>query len=65
MAQGTVKWFDAGQGFGYITMDDGSDIIVRWDGIQDSRPMEKNRRVEFEVIQGTHGPYAHQVRIVG
>ena len=65
MAQGTVKWFNADKGFGFITQDDGgADIFVHFSAIQSKgfRTLEENQRVEFDVVQGPKGPQADQVR---
>ena len=65
MAQGTVKWFNAEKGFGFIAPDDGSaDVFVHYSAIQSSgyRTLEEEQRVEFEVTQGQKGPQADQVR---
>jgi CspA family cold shock protein len=65
MAQGTVKWFNAEKGYGFIAPDDGSaDVFVHYSAIQTSgyRTLEEDQRVEFEVTQGQKGPQADQVR---
>jgi CspA family cold shock protein len=65
MAQGTVKWFNAEKGYGFITPDgEGSDLFVHFSAIQTSgyKTLEENQRVEFEVTQGQKGPQADQVR---
>ena len=67
MAQGTVKWFNAEKGFGFITVDGGgSDVFVHFSAIQTSgyRTLEENQRVEFTAGQGPKGPQAEQVRPV-
>ncbi len=59
MAQGTVKWFNAEKGFGFIAPEDGSaDVFVHYSEIQGNgfRTLEENQRVEFEVGQGTKSP---------
>ncbi|HSO04418.1 MAG TPA: cold-shock protein [Candidatus Limnocylindrales bacterium] len=64
MAQGTVKWFNAEKGYGFIAPDDGSaDVFVHYSAIQSSgyRSLEEEQRVEFEVTQGQKGPQADQV----
>ena len=65
MPEGTVKWFNAEKGYGFIAPDDGSaDVFVHYSAIQSSgyRSLEEEQRVEFEVTQGQKGPQADQVR---
>ncbi len=65
MPQGTVKWFNAEKGFGFITpADGGQDLFVHFSAIQSSgyRSLDEGQPVEFEVGQGTKGPQAEQVR---
>ena len=65
MATGTVKWFNAEKGFGFIAPDDGSsDVFVHYSEIQGSgfRTLEENQQVEFEIGEGSKGPQAQQVR---
>ncbi|WP_020499410.1 MULTISPECIES: cold-shock protein [Sciscionella] len=65
MAQGTVKWFNAEKGYGFISPEGGgSDVFVHYSEIQGSgfRTLEENQRVEFEVGQGQKGPQAQNVR---
>jgi CspA family cold shock protein len=67
LATGTVKWFNAEKGFGFIAPDDGSaDVFVHYSEIQSNgfRSLEENQKVEFEVGQGQKGPQAQQVRPV-
>jgi CspA family cold shock protein len=66
MAQGTVKWFNADKGFGFISVDGGSDVFVHFSAIESDgyRSLEENQRVEFEVKQGPKGPQAESVRKV-
>ena len=61
MATGTVKWFNAEKGFGFITPDDGGkDVFVHFSEIQGSgyRSLNENDRVTFETEQGQKGPQA-------
>jgi cold shock protein len=67
MAQGTVKWFNADKGYGFIAPDDGSgDVFVHFSAIEASgyRSLEENQKVEYSVTQGPKGPQAAQVRAV-
>jgi CspA family cold shock protein len=65
MATGTVKWFNAEKGYGFISQDDGgADVFVHFSAIDASgyRSLEENQRVEFDVTQGPKGPQAEHVR---
>jgi CspA family cold shock protein len=65
MAQGTVKWFNAEKGFGFIEQDGGGpDVFVHYSAIGGNgyKSLEENQRVEFEVTQGQKGPQADDVR---
>ena len=65
MAQGTVKWFNAEKGYGFIAPNDGSpDVFVHFSAIQGSgyRSLDEGQQVEFEVTQGQKGPQAENVR---
>ncbi|ASR56378.1 cold-shock protein [Cellulomonas sp. CW35] len=65
MAHGTVKWFNAEKGYGFITPDaGGADLFVHFSAIQVDgyRSLEEGQQVEFEVGQGAKGPQADQVR---
>lgn len=64
MAQGTVKWFNAEKGFGFITPDGGgADLFVHHSAIQAQgfRTLDENQRVSFDVTQGQKGPQAVNV----
>ena len=65
MSTGTVKWFDAGKGFGFITPDDGGkDLFVHHSEIKVDgyASLNEGQKVEFEVGQGQKGPCATKVQ---
>ncbi|MGI8435048.1 MAG: cold-shock protein [Nocardioidaceae bacterium] len=67
MTQGTVKWFNAEKGFGFISQDGNEpDVFVHYSAIATDgyRSLDENQRVEFEVTQGPKGPQAENVRPV-
>jgi len=64
MAQGTVKWFKAEKGYGFISPDDGSaDVFVHYSAIGGSgyKSLEEGQAVSFEVEQSPKGPQASNV----
>ncbi|MFM9135904.1 MAG: cold-shock protein [bacterium] len=67
MAQGTVKWFNAEKGFGFIAQaDGGADVFVHFTAIQADgyRSLDENQQVEFDIVQGPKGPQADNVRVL-
>lgn len=65
MAVGTVKWFNAEKGFGFIAPEDGSaDVFAHYSAIESSgyRSLDENQKVEFDVTQGPKGPQAENIR---
>jgi CspA family cold shock protein len=66
VAQGTVKWFNADKGYGFIAVDGGKDVFVHYSAIlmDGYKALEQGQRVEFDITQGQKGPQAEAVRAV-
>ncbi len=67
MATGTVKWFNAEKGYGFIKPDGGgSDVFAHYSAIDATgfRTLDEDQRVEFEIAQGQKGPQAAQIRSI-
>jgi CspA family cold shock protein len=65
MAVGTVKWFNAEKGFGFIAPEDGSsDVFAHYSAIATSgyKSLDENQKVEFDLAQGPKGPQAENIR---
>lgn len=65
MPQGTVKWFDGGKGYGFISPDEGGgDLFVHFSGILggDFKSLEEGEKVSYEIGSGKRGPQAENVR---
>ena len=66
MAVGTVKWFNAEKGYGFIAPEDGSaDVFAHFSAIVGTgrRDLVENQRVEFDVEQGPKGPQASNITL--
>lgn len=63
---GTVKWFNATKGFGFITRDAGGDVFVHYSAINSTgyRSLEEGQRVQFAVVEGKKGLQAQEVEVV-
>ncbi|WP_322907374.1 cold-shock protein [Paenibacillus campi] len=63
MQQGTVKWFNAEKGFGFIEIEGGNDVFVHFSAIQGDgfKTLDEGQRVEFSVVEGNRGPQAENV----
>ncbi len=66
MATGTVKWFNAEKGYGFISQPEGADVFVHFSAIQMNgyRSLEEGQQVEFDVNEGPKGLQAASVRPV-
>ncbi|HEY8556932.1 MAG TPA: cold-shock protein [Actinomycetes bacterium] len=64
MTVGTVKWFNADKGYGFISPESGEDVFVHFSAIQTTgyRSLDEGQAVEFDVTQGPKGPQAANVR---
>lgn len=63
MKTGTVKWFNAEKGFGFISVPGEEDVFVHFSAIQDEgyKSLTEGQKVQFEVVQGARGPQASNV----
>lgn len=66
MNKGTVKWFNAEKGFGFITSEEGKDLFVHFSEIQKEgfKTLEEGQHVTFDVKEGQKGPQAANVVVV-
>ena len=62
MSTGTVKFYNASKGFGFITQDDGEDIFFHVTEVQGQEPQDGDK-VQFQVGEGKKGPCAIQVKV--
>ena len=63
MKTGTVKWFNAEKGYGFISIPDEDDVFVHFSAIQTDgfKTLDEGQEVQFEVVQGAKGPQASNV----
>lgn len=63
MEKGTVKWFNAEKGYGFISRENGDDVFVHFSAItmEGFKTLEEGQVVEFEIVQGDKGPQATNV----
>ena len=60
---GTVKWFNAEKGFGFITAEDGKDVFAHFSQIQKDgfKSLDEGQAVSFDVVEGQKGPQAENI----
>ncbi|HFU4025633.1 TPA: cold-shock protein [Streptococcus suis] len=63
MAQGTVKWFNAEKGFGFIAQENGPDVFAHFSEIQTDgfKTLDEGQKVTFDVTEGQRGPQASNI----
>ncbi len=63
MNEGTVKWFNAEKGFGFISVNGGDDVFVHFSAIQGDgfKTLEEGQSVRFDIVQGARGAQASNV----
>lgn len=63
MKTGTVKWFNAKKGFGFISDEEGNDVFVHFSALMMDgfKVLEEGEKVQFEVVKGDKGPQAANV----
>ncbi|MGG3785651.1 cold shock domain-containing protein [Paenibacillus larvae] len=61
--KGTVKWFNAEKGFGFIQIEQGNDVFVHFSAIEGDgyKSLDEGQAVEFEITEGNRGPQAANV----
>ena len=64
--KGTVKWFSAEKGYGFIEKEDGGDVFVHFSAIQADgfKTLTEGQQVEFDVVSGARGDQAANVRVI-
>lgn len=63
MQEGTVKWFNAEKGFGFIEIEEGNDVFVHFSAIEGDgfKTLEEGQQVQFKIVEGSKGPQAENV----
>ncbi|KDR95793.1 cold-shock DNA-binding protein family [Peptoclostridium litorale DSM 5388] len=65
MTKGTVKWFNAEKGYGFVTSEAGSDVFVHYSAIEVDgfKTLQEGQEVNFEIVDGPKGPQASNVTV--
>ena len=60
---GTVKWFNAEKGYGFISVEDGDDVFAHFSAVQSDgfKTLEEGQKVNFDIVQGARGPQAANI----
>jgi len=63
---GTVKWFNAEKGFGFITTDEGTDVFAHFSQINKDgfKSINEGENVSFDVVEGAKGPQAENISTI-
>ena len=64
MVKGTVKWFNATKGYGFLSTEEGQDVFVHFSALEDNgefRTLDEGQEVEFNIVEGDKGPQASNV----
>ena len=66
MNNGTVKWFNAEKGFGFIEREDGNDVFIHFSGIagEGYKTLEEGQKVDFDITEGQRGEQATNVVVM-
>jgi len=64
--KGTVKWFSAEKGFGFVTTEEGNDVFAHFSQINKEgfKTLEEGQEVSFDVVEGAKGPQAENITLV-
>ena len=63
---GTVKWFNAEKGFGFVTGEDGNDAFANCSQINSTgyKSLEEGQKVSYDVVKGAKGPQAENISVI-
>lgn len=66
MTRGTVKWFNAEKGYGFLSAEEGGDVFVHYSALEMEgyKTLKEGQAVEFEIVEGDKGPQAANVNVL-